>query len=72
MGSSSNHQLFRRLLGEGELEFRYNSDGPMALPCDVDVYIQMLFESDCDDHRQQCRRFPTTHSSHRLACPSRM
>ncbi|KAI4343425.1 hypothetical protein L6164_010773 [Bauhinia variegata] len=42
----ANHPLFRILLEEAELEYGYNSQGPLALPCDVDLFCKVLMEMD--------------------------
>lgn len=44
------HPLFKMLLEEAELEYGFHSDGPLALPCDVDVFVKVLFEMDADHH----------------------
>ncbi|KAK9751193.1 hypothetical protein RND81_02G249100 [Saponaria officinalis] len=48
---STNHPLFKMLLEEAEMEYGYNSNGPLVLPCDVDVFIKVLYDMDAD--RQQ-------------------
>ncbi|RDX98717.1 Auxin-responsive protein SAUR71, partial [Mucuna pruriens] len=42
----ANHPLFKMLLEEAESEYGYNSQGPLALPCDVDVFNKVLTEMD--------------------------
>ncbi|KAA8517303.1 hypothetical protein F0562_017596 [Nyssa sinensis] len=37
----ANHPLFKMLLEEAELEYGYNSEGPLALPCDVDFFYKV-------------------------------
>ncbi|KAI4336544.1 hypothetical protein L6164_015059 [Bauhinia variegata] len=42
----ANHPLFKMLLEEAESEYGYNSQGPLALPCDVDFFCKVLMEMD--------------------------
>nr|AMQ09556.1 small auxin up regulated protein [Boehmeria nivea] len=37
----ANHPLFRMLLEEAESEYGYNCDGPILLPCDVDLFYKV-------------------------------
>ena len=46
----ANHPLFKMLLEEAESEYGYNSQGPLALPCDVDMFYKVLMQMDQDDH----------------------
>ncbi|KAG8379464.1 hypothetical protein BUALT_Bualt07G0091200 [Buddleja alternifolia] len=50
-----NHPLFKMLLEDAELEYGFTSEGPLLLPCEVDLFCHILAEidSDCkefDDH----------------------
>lgn len=45
----ANHPLFKTLLEEAESEYGYNSQGPLALPCHVDIFYKVLMEMDYDD-----------------------
>ncbi|KAK4784625.1 hypothetical protein SAY86_018993 [Trapa natans] len=45
----ANHPLFRVLLEEAEAEYGYSSEGPIELPCDVEVFYTVLTEMDSDD-----------------------
>ncbi|KAJ6386803.1 hypothetical protein OIU78_016683 [Salix suchowensis] len=36
----ANHQLFKMLLEDAELEYGHNSEGPILLPCDVGFFLQ--------------------------------
>ncbi|KAM7269492.1 hypothetical protein ACFE04_024989 [Oxalis oulophora] len=38
-----NHPLFRILLEEAESEYGFISDGPLVLPCKVDLFYKVLF-----------------------------
>ncbi|KAL8230499.1 hypothetical protein R6Q57_000277 [Mikania cordata] len=39
-----NHPLFTMLLDDAEMEYGYNCDGPILLPCDVDLFYKVLAE----------------------------
>ncbi|KAM3315993.1 hypothetical protein ACQJBY_034238 [Aegilops geniculata] len=45
----ANHPLFRRLLDDAEREYGYASQGPLALPCDVDAFLDVLWQMDHGD-----------------------
>lgn len=66
----ANHPLFKMLLEEAEMEYGYNSEGPLALPCSVDFFYKVLSEMDGDEIRQGCS-FAKGHSSYRLLSPCR-
>ncbi|KAK4377123.1 hypothetical protein RND71_003419 [Anisodus tanguticus] len=51
-----NHPLFRMLLEEAESEFGYSSEGPLVLPCDVDLFEKLLMEMDDSDELDHHRR----------------
>ncbi|GJW28344.1 auxin-responsive protein SAUR32-like protein [Tanacetum coccineum] len=55
----ASHPLFKELLEEAELEYGYQSDGPIELPCDVDYFSKVVLEMDqCGDDmvsRQGCK-----------------
>ncbi|KAE9467592.1 hypothetical protein C3L33_00495, partial [Rhododendron williamsianum] len=42
----ANHPLFKMLLEDAEEEYGYNSEGPLLLPCDVDLFCEVLAEMD--------------------------
>ncbi|XP_022716120.1 uncharacterized protein LOC111275201 [Durio zibethinus] len=42
----ANHPLFKMLLEDAELEYGYSSEGPLLLPCDVDLFYKVLAEMD--------------------------
>ncbi|XP_060215729.1 protein SMALL AUXIN UP-REGULATED RNA 51-like [Lycium barbarum] len=69
-----NHPLFRMLLEEAESEFGYSSEGPLFLPCDVDIFEKLLMEMDDSDeldHRSGCSFAAKTHDSYyRLLSPT--
>ncbi|GMY15169.1 auxin-responsive protein SAUR71-like [Fagus crenata] len=44
-----NHPLFVMLLEDAELEFGYNSEGPLVLPSDVDLFYKVLAEMDSSE-----------------------
>ncbi|PON77226.1 Small auxin-up RNA [Parasponia andersonii] len=47
----ANHPLFRMLLEDAEMEYGFNSQGPIMLPCDVVLFYKVLaeMESSGDD-----------------------
>ncbi|CAK9183523.1 unnamed protein product [Ilex paraguariensis] len=42
----ANHPLFKMLLEDAELEYGYSSEGPILLPCEVDLFYKVLAEMD--------------------------
>ncbi|KAL2515140.1 SAUR-like auxin-responsive protein family [Forsythia ovata] len=42
----ANHPLFKMLLEDAELEYGFNTEGPLMLPCDVDLFWKVLAEMD--------------------------
>ncbi|CAN6472480.1 unnamed protein product [Victoria cruziana] len=73
----ANHPLFRMLLEEAESEYGFCSEGPIALPCDVDLFLRVLWEMDADEAVPRGRgcAFPTRKgfvgSGYQLLSPSR-
>lgn len=52
-----NHPLFKMLLEEAESEFGYDIEGPLILPCNVEIFNKVLMEMDQDSGdsvRQVC------------------
>ncbi|KAL8456737.1 hypothetical protein ACS0TY_033992 [Phlomoides rotata] len=46
----ANHPLFKMLLEEAEMEYGFRSEGPLLLPCDVQLFCNVLAEMmDSDD-----------------------
>ncbi|KAI3727076.1 hypothetical protein L1987_66885 [Smallanthus sonchifolius] len=41
-----NHPLFTMLLEDAEMEYGYNCDGPILLPCDVDLFYKVVAEME--------------------------
>lgn len=68
-----NHPLFKMLLEEAESEYGFNSEGPLVLPCKVEVFYKVLLAmaAENDEIHQGCG-FPLSHNSYRLLSPSRM
>lgn len=64
-----NHPLFKVLLEEAESEYGYHTQGPLALPCHVDIFLKVLLEMDSDhdhDHdiiQKGCSTFTRSASS---------
>jgi hypothetical protein len=48
-GEFANHPLFAMLLEDAESEYGYSSEGPLLLPCDVDLFNRVLAEMDGSD-----------------------
>ncbi|KAK1359577.1 auxin-responsive protein SAUR71-like [Heracleum sosnowskyi] len=42
----ANHPLFKMLLEDAEMEYGFISDGPILLPCDVNLFYKVLAEMD--------------------------
>lgn len=42
----ANHPLFMTLLDAAENEYGYRNDGPLWLPCDVDLFCETLAEME--------------------------
>lgn len=40
----ANHPLFKMLLEDAELEYGFSGEGPLLLPCDVDLFYKVLAE----------------------------
>ena len=56
----ANHPLFRMLLEEAELEYGFECDGPIWLPCNVDLFYKVLAEMDGQEdinNINPCRSF---------------
>ncbi|KAL5543843.1 hypothetical protein UlMin_007627 [Ulmus minor] len=45
----ANHPLFKLLLEDAEMEYGFHSEGPILLPCDVDLFYKVLAEMESDD-----------------------
>lgn len=61
-----NHPLFKTLLEEAESEYGYSSEGPLALPCNVDVFGKLLVEMDSDEINQKGCTFTRSVSAYRV------
>ncbi|GER45509.1 SAUR-like auxin-responsive protein family [Striga asiatica] len=44
-----NHPLFRMLLEDAELEYGFANTGPLHLPCEVDLFVKVLAQMECED-----------------------
>jgi SAUR family protein len=42
----ASHPLFRRLLDDAEREYGHAVRGPLALPCDVDAFLDVLWHME--------------------------
>ncbi|KAL8121400.1 hypothetical protein AgCh_018219 [Apium graveolens] len=61
-----NHPLFKILLEEAESEYGYSSQGPLALPCNVEIFGKLLVEMDSDDINQKGCHFTRSVGSYRV------
>ncbi|KAH7516766.1 auxin-responsive protein SAUR40 [Ziziphus jujuba] len=72
----ANHPLFKMLLEEAESEFGYDSQGPLVLPCNVEIFCKVLMEmddaGDTDKIHRGCGGFAKRHGSYHLLSPSHM
>ncbi|KAJ8759232.1 hypothetical protein K2173_006925 [Erythroxylum novogranatense] len=66
----ANHPLFKVLLEEAESEYGYNPEGPLALPCNVDIFCRVLvaMDDDGDETHRGCG-FPKNRGSYQLLSP---
>jgi len=49
----ANHPLFKILLEEAESEYGYSSQGPLALPCHVDIFYKVLMEMEYSKEEEE-------------------
>jgi SAUR family protein len=67
----ANHPLFQMLLEEAESEYGYDNQGPLVLPCNVDIFSKVLVEmEDCRQIHHGCGL--KRHGPYHLPSPSRM
>ncbi|KAL6011707.1 hypothetical protein ACLOJK_002171 [Asimina triloba] len=66
-----NHPLFRMLLEEAEMEYGFSSNGPLVLPCGVDIFHKVLCEMDSEENYPRGCNFGKGYSAYRLLSPSR-
>jgi SAUR family protein len=59
----TNHPSFKVLLEEAALEYGYQRDGPILLPCDVDLFYNVLaeIESNTIDYDMITSEGPARH-----------
>ncbi|XP_027343163.1 indole-3-acetic acid-induced protein ARG7-like [Abrus precatorius] len=50
----ANHPLFKTLLDAAEREYGYRNDGPLWLPCDVDLFCEALREMETGQEDMGC------------------
>lgn len=50
------HPLFKMLLEEAEMEYGFDIQGPIQLPCDVEFFRQVLAEIENADETSDCRK----------------
>ncbi|CAJ2676663.1 unnamed protein product [Trifolium pratense] len=56
-----NHPLFKTFLEDVENEYGYANDGPLWLPCHVDLFCEALVEIESDDMDFVGCNFPMVH-----------
>ncbi|KAK3183189.1 hypothetical protein Dsin_030475 [Dipteronia sinensis] len=66
----ANHPLFKMLLEDAELEYGYNTQGPILLPCDVDLFYKVLAEMETGDD-DEIHHHPKSYSPLILCSPAR-
>ncbi|PWA40505.1 small auxin-up RNA [Artemisia annua] len=44
-----NHPLFQMLLEDSEIEYGYNTPGPILLPCELDLFYKVVAEMEAKD-----------------------
>nr|XP_029124411.1 auxin-responsive protein SAUR71-like [Elaeis guineensis] len=65
-----NHPLFKDLLDEAEMEYGFKTEGPLELPCDVDLFHQVLREIDQEMTVSPECGFTKISNGYRLLSPS--
>ncbi|CAK7336115.1 unnamed protein product [Dovyalis caffra] len=71
----ANHPLFKILLEEAESEYGYSPEGPLTLPCNVDIFCKVLMtieDTDVDNKIHQGCGFAKDYGSYHRLSPSRM
>ncbi|XP_076920578.1 indole-3-acetic acid-induced protein ARG7-like [Bidens hawaiensis] len=53
----ANHPLFQMLLQDAEIEYGYNTPGPILLPCLVDLFYRVLAEMEAKEMEPRGFRF---------------
>jgi SAUR family protein len=69
----ANHPLFKMLLEEAESEYGYSSEGPLTLPCNVDIFYRVLMaveDTNIDDKIHLGCGFAKNYGSYHLLSPS--
>lgn len=51
------HPLFKMLLEDAEMEYGYCSEGPILLPCDVDLFYKVLAEMDSKEIDEEKKKY---------------
>ncbi|XP_047170651.1 auxin-responsive protein SAUR36 [Vigna umbellata] len=67
----ANHPLFKILLEEAESEYGYSSQGPLALPCQVDIFYKVLMEMEYSREEQEEQQRLTRKASAGCVCLNR-
>ncbi|XP_074315110.1 auxin-induced protein X10A-like [Silene latifolia] len=68
----ASHPLFKMLLDDAREQYGYNSEGPLLLPCDVNLFCRVLAEMDNEStdviHPHCCGSY----GAYSLLSPSRL
>ena len=72
----ANHAVFKKMLEEAEREYGFSNDGPVLLPCHVDVFYEALSEMEKERSGLLCGSFsfltrPSHGSKSRYRSPTR-
>ncbi|CAL5214728.1 unnamed protein product [Lathyrus oleraceus] len=63
-----NHPLFKTLLEGVENEYGYRNDGPLWLPCDVEMFCEALVEIEGHKHSSVSQYSPLSCRSNFSSC----
>uniref|UniRef100_A0A1D1XGG2 Indole-3-acetic acid-induced protein ARG7 n=1 Tax=Anthurium amnicola TaxID=1678845 RepID=A0A1D1XGG2_9ARAE len=66
-----NHPLFRVLLEEAETEYGYAHEGPLELPCEVDLFQRLLWEIEQEEGSPLGRNCVGGYGGYQLLTPRR-
>ncbi|KAH7578545.1 hypothetical protein JRO89_XS01G0396900 [Xanthoceras sorbifolium] len=67
----ANHPLFKMLLEDAELEYGYDTQGPILLPCKVDLFYKVLAAMESEDDDDIDHHHPKGYSPLILCSPAR-
>ncbi|KAI5664976.1 hypothetical protein M9H77_24299 [Catharanthus roseus] len=67
----ANHPLFKILLEDAELEYGFDCDGPIKLPCDVDLFFKILAEIESTGKEEEDDDYGMSYSCSPFSTPTR-